>query len=83
MINTTFVLIYLAPVSLLYNYSFLYDLLFNHPETNIGVAEKVYSNFWSPHTLAFRKNSCNENFAKLPKKTSILESLIQVHLQTL
>ena len=39
-------------------------------------------NVWSSHPLAFPKNIFNDCFGKLPKKTSILESLIQVHLQT-
>ena len=38
--NTILVLIYLTPVSLFYNYSFLYDLFFIHPEASIGVLEK-------------------------------------------
>ena len=76
MTNTTYVLIYLAPLSLFYNYSFLYDLLFIHPEASIGVAEKVSLNFWITHQLAFRKTKCNEHFGKLPSKTSALESLI-------
>ena len=37
--------------------------------------------FWSTHSLPFRKNSCSENFAKLSQNTSILASLIEVHLQ--
>ena len=39
MTNTTLVLIYLAPVSLCYNYSFLYDFLFIHPNASISFVE--------------------------------------------
>ena len=38
--DTAFVLNYLAIVSVCYNYSFLYDLFFIHPEASIGVLEK-------------------------------------------
>lgn len=38
--NVTFVLIYLVPVSITYNYSYLYDLLFIRPEASIGVVEQ-------------------------------------------
>ena len=40
MTNTTPVLIYLTPVSLCPIYSFLYDLLLNHPQAFIGFVEK-------------------------------------------
>ena len=55
-------LIYLTPISICYKHSFIYDLLFVHPEGTIDDVEK------STHPLTFRKNRCNENFAKIPKK---------------
>ena len=51
-----------------------------HSEASIGVLKKMLLEFWSIHPLAFQKNSFHENFGKLPIKTSILESFIQVHL---
>ena len=55
-------LIYLAPISLYYKQSFIYDLLFIHPEATISVVEKITD------PLGFRKNSCNEHLGKIPKK---------------
>ena len=40
--NTTLVLIYLAPVSFYYNYSFFHDLLFMYPEAYIGVVKEKF-----------------------------------------
>ena len=57
MTNTTLVLNYLGPVSLCYNYSFLCDILFIHPDASIGALEKSLFElgdfpekhpFWSP-----------------------------------
>ena len=82
MTNATLVLNYLAPVSLCYNFSFLYYILFIHPGASIGVLEKDCLNFRITHPLAFqKKKSFGENFGKLSSKTSILEFLIQVHFQ--
>ena len=81
MSNTTLVLIYLAPVSLFYNDTFIYDLLFIHPEATTGFVEKTFFEFLKYSSISISKNSGNENFAKLPEKASILVSLFQVHLQ--
>ena len=61
--------------SLCYDYSFVYNLLFIYPEATIGVfgvtIHKYFEKIVAMKTL--------QNFS--PKKTSILESLIQTHLQ--
>ena len=80
MTNTTLVLIYLVPVSLCYNYLFIYDLLSSIQRQPLVLKIKRCLNIWGTHPLAFRKNISIEHFAKIPQKT-ILESLIQVHLQ--
>ena len=52
----------MAPISLYYKPSFIYDLLSIHPEATISVVEKITD------PLGFRKNSCNEHLGKIPKK---------------
>ena len=89
MTNTTLEFIYLALVSLCYNYSFIYDLLFIHSEAIITVIEKCSLKFWSTQPLAFQKRNCYENSAKLPKnirfgvlKSSTFSGLLGVRKTT-
>ena len=58
--KSTLASIYLAPLSLSYNCSFIYDPLFINPEATMGV--------WGTRPLAFQKTSCNENFVEIPPK---------------
>ena len=56
-------------VSLCFDYSFLHDLFSSIQRHPLVFWKKGCLNFWSNHPLAFRKDSCNENFAKLPNET--------------
>ena len=53
---TTLVVIYLAPMSLCYNNSFIYDLLFIHPEANMAVVEKRLFEFLKHSSISISKN---------------------------
>ena len=50
---TTPVLIFLAPISLCCNYSFLYDLLLIHPVAFIGVVVKISFEFLEYSSISF------------------------------
>ena len=63
--TTTPVLIFLAPISFCYNYSFLYDLLFTHPVAITGVVVKILFEFLEYSSVS------------ISKKAFILESLIK------
>ena len=66
--NITLVLNYLTSVSLWYDYSFLYDLFFIHPEASIGILEESLFEFSEHPSISI------PIFGRLPSKTSILES---------
>ena len=55
MINTALVLNYLAPVSLCYNDSFLYDLFSSIHRHPLVFQKKGCFKFWSAHPLAFQE----------------------------
>ena len=62
MANRTLVLIYVAAVSLCYNYLFLSDLLFFPAPASTGVVEKRLFEFWDQSSISIQKKQLQEKF---------------------
>ena len=60
--------IYLAPVSLCYKFSFIYDLLFIHPEATIGALEKVLFEFLEYSSISITKKYLKLKFCETSQK---------------
>ena len=68
MANTTHMLNYLAPVSLCYNYSFLYDLLFIHPEASIGIVKERFLEYLEYLSISISKKQLKLKFWETSQK---------------
>ena len=68
MTNATLALIYLAPVSLCNNYSFIYDLLFIHPEATTSLVEKRLLEFLVYSSISIMKKLLQWKLCETPPK---------------
>ena len=66
MTNATLVLIYLAPVSLCNNYSFIYDLLFIYPEATTSLVEKRLLEFLVYSSISIMKKLLQWKLCETP-----------------